>query len=65
MKLKINGVKKFNHLGKIEVIFISKKELSITSIIPNTKKKAPIETNRFNFSLLGLPKKFKLLIIFP
>jgi hypothetical protein len=39
MKLKINGVKKFNHLGKIEVIFISKKELSITSIIPNTKRK--------------------------
>ena len=62
---KINGVKKFNHLGKTEVIFISKKELSITSIIDNTKRKAPIEINRFNLSLLGVPKKFKLLMIFP
>ena len=49
----------------MEVIFISKKELSITSIIPNTKKNAPIEINRFNLSLLGVPKKFKLLINSP
>ena len=62
-------IKRLNFLGtpskdKLN-LFISKKELSITSIIPKTKRKAPIETNRFNLSLLGLPKKFKLLIIFP
>ena len=43
---------------------LSEKELSIKSIIPSRKRKIPIETNRFNLSLLGLPKKFKFSIIF-
>ena len=68
------GIKK-NNLGrekfiekvwewKNEVIFTSKSELKVTSINPNNIKKIPIGTNRLNFSLLGFPKKFIILIIF-
>jgi hypothetical protein len=46
-------------------MFVSKNELRITSIMPKTNNNVPAETNRFNLSLVGVPKKFNFFIIFP
>ena len=46
-------MRKFNHHGRKEVIFISKNELRTVSSIPNPKRTIPAKINKFKFSLLG------------
>ena len=56
-----NCMQKSEHFTIDEVV---KNWQELFNKLINENKKIPIGTNRLNFSLLGVPKKFIILIIF-